>query len=152
MSVGSISQNHQATVIYGANVLNDNISILKFWFSSFSGGWKGKKNAPKMLKVSVCYTLYFRNHILYDLHLWYKCMYKRLISPGLFSFFFFFFKNFFIQNPYTGEVKVCLTQYLRNCTSYHCDFWSTCAKWWYLQVFFFFFFFFLILILGFLAG
>ena len=64
-------------------------SILKFWFSRLSGGWKGKK-WPKMTKISVCHTLYFRNHISYDLDLWYTCMYKRIISPGIFLFFLFF--------------------------------------------------------------
>ena len=29
--------------------------------------------------------------------------------------------------------KVCLTSYTWNCTSYDCDFWYTCIKWWYLQ-------------------
>ena len=61
-------------------------SISKFWFSGLSGGWKGKK-WPKMTKLFVCYTSYFRNHISYDLRLWYTCMYKR-ISPGILSFYF----------------------------------------------------------------
>ena len=51
-------------------------SILKFWFSRLSGGWK--------TKISVCRSLYFRNQISYDLHLWYTCMFKRIISPGIF--------------------------------------------------------------------
>ena len=63
-------------------------SILKFWFSRLSGGWKGKKMAQNDKKISVCCTLYFRNHISYDLHLWYTCMYKRIISPGIFFIFF----------------------------------------------------------------
>ena len=43
--------------------------------------------------------------------------------------------------------QICLTLYLRNCTSYDCGFWHTCVKCWYLQHFFFFFFpFFIILI------
>ena len=55
-------------------------SILKFWFSRLSGGWK--------TKISVCRSLYFRNQISYDLHLWYTCMFKRIISPGIFFIFF----------------------------------------------------------------
>ena len=39
---------------------------------------------------NVCRTLYFRNHISYDLYLWYTCMYKRIISPGIFIIFFNF--------------------------------------------------------------
>ena len=38
---------------------------------------------------SFCCTLYFRNHISYNLHLWYTwCMYKRTISPGIVFIFF----------------------------------------------------------------
>ena len=94
----SISQETYITwyIIYGANVYNDDISrcfffILKFWLSRLSRGWKGKK-WPKMTKISVCRTLYFRNHISYDLHLWYTCMYKRIISPSIFLFLFFLLK------------------------------------------------------------
>ena len=29
--------------------------------------------------------------------------------------------------------SVCLTLYLRNHTSYDCEFWYLCVKWWYLQ-------------------
>ena len=55
-------------------------SILKIWFSGFSGDWRGKK-WPKMTKISVCRTFYFSNHISYvsyDLHLWSTCMLKRI--------------------------------------------------------------------------
>ena len=102
--------------------------MLKFWFSRLSGGWKGKK-WPKTLKISVCHTLHFRNHISHDLHLWYACMYKRIIPPGI---FFFFFKILIFGIIRGGEIKgqidkmtksfVSLTPYLRNCTSYNCDF------------------------------
>ena len=44
---------------------------------------------------------------------------------------------------------VCLTPYLRNRTSYDCDFWCTGVKWWYLQHIFSFF---KILIFGFFTG
>ena len=63
-----------------------NVKILIFQVVK---GLKGKK-WPKMTKLSVCRTFYFRNHISYDLHLWYTCMYRRIISPGIFFFFFFF--------------------------------------------------------------
>ena len=78
-------------------------SILKLWFFGLSGGRKGKK-WPKMTKSSVYCTLYFRNHISYDLHLWYICMYKRIISPGTFIFFFFFSK-FWFSGLLGGVVK-----------------------------------------------
>ena len=50
-------------------------------------GWKGNK-WPEMSKIYVCCTLYCRSHISYDLHLLYTCMYKRIISPGIFFIFF----------------------------------------------------------------
>ena len=73
-------------------------SILKFWFSRLSRGWKDKK-WPKKSKISFGCTLYFRKHMSYDLHLWYTCMYKKIhlwytwmhkkiISPGIFFIFF----------------------------------------------------------------
>ena len=86
----------------------------KFWFSGLSEGWKGTK-WPKITKISVCCTLYFRNHISYDLHLWYTCVYKRIISPGIFCILL----KILIK-------KFCHTLYLRNHTSYDCDFWNTC--------------------------
>ena len=64
-------------------------------------GLKGQKMAQNDKKISVCCTLYFRNHISYDLHLWYTFMYKRIISPGI---FFIFFK-ILIFKIIRGEVK-----------------------------------------------
>ena len=49
---------------------------------------KGLKRQKMTQNVeNFCHTLYFRNHISYDLHLWYTCMYKSITSPGIFSFF-----------------------------------------------------------------
>ena len=59
-----------------------NVKILIFQFVK---GLKGQKKWSKISKISVCCTLHFRNHISYDLHLWYTCMYKRIISPGILS-------------------------------------------------------------------
>ena len=61
-------------VICGSQVWNDNISTCffifsKFWFFGLLGGSKSK-NWSKMTKNSVWPTLYFRNHISYDLHSW----------------------------------------------------------------------------------
>ena len=125
-------------------------SILKFWLSRLSGGWKGKK-WPKKTKISVCHTLYFRNHISYDVDLWYTCIHKRIISPGIFCIFLFS-KFWFLGSLGWGEGGkkakngskwqkncVCLMPYLRNHTLYDCDFWYTCVKWWYLQQIFSFF-------------
>ena len=62
-----------------------NVKILIFLVVK---GLKGQKKWPKMLKISLCPTLCFRNHISYDLHLWYTYRYKRIISPGIFFLFF----------------------------------------------------------------
>ena len=112
-------------------------------------GLKGQKMAQSE-KISACRTLYFKNYISYDLHSWYICMYKRIISPGIFFLFFFLFKillfgiikggvGAYKKWPKMTKNSVCLTPYLRNCTSYDCDFWCTCLKWWYLQQIFFIF-------------
>ena len=79
-------------------------SVLKFWFSRLTRGWKGKK-WPKMMKISVCCTLYFRNHRSYDLHLWYTCMYKRIMSPGIFFHVFLRILIFGIIREELGLVK-----------------------------------------------
>ena len=122
--------------------------MLKSWFSRLSRGWKGKKS-PKMSKISVCHTLYFRNYISYDLYIWYTCMYKRIISWAI---FFIFFKILIFriikggmgcgevgvkgQKMAQNDKKIC--PYLRNHTSYDCDFWCTCVKWYFQQIFSFF--------------
>ena len=61
-------------------------SISKFWFSSLSGGWKGKK-WHKMTKIFVCCTLYFRNHIWssFMVHMY---AYKDKMSSHFFHFFY----------------------------------------------------------------
>ena len=72
--------------------ISDNISIFQnFNFPGRQGG-EGQKWS-KMTKNSICCALYFRNHIPYDLYLWYVCMYKRISSSGIFFIFskFWFF-------------------------------------------------------------
>ena len=103
-------------------------SMLQFWFSRLSRGWKGKK-WPKMSKISVRRTLYFRNHISYDLHLWYTYMYKRVISPGI-LFIFFMVKGG--KNGLKWQ-KLLSHSVSQDCTSYDYDFWYRCVNWWYLQ-------------------
>ena len=80
---------------------------------------------------------------IYHHHLWYTCMYKRIISPGI--LFIFFSKFWFLgslggwregcgkrvkNGPKWQKNSIRLTLYLRNHTSYNCDFWYTCVKWW----------------------
>ena len=63
------------------------------------------------------------------------------------KWFFHFFKIYWLlggrglkgQKMVQNDEKFCLTSYLRNCTSYDCDFWYTFVKWWYLQQSFSFF-------------
>ena len=126
-----------------------NVKILLF---QVVRGAERAKNGPKMTKISVCCTLNFRNHIPYDLHLWCTCMYERIISAGIFSFF----SKFWFSGSLGGSVKkgkkwpkmtrnsASLTLYLR--TIHDCDFWYTFVKWWYIQQTFSFF---KILIFGF---
>ena len=98
--------------------------ILIFWFV----------RGLKRLKVNqndkgFCLShLVFQNHISYDLDLWYTCMYKRIISPGIFLFFIFFqnfnFRDKRAKNEGKLPISVFYALYLRNCRfrSYHWDF------------------------------
>ena len=94
-----------------------------------------------MIKNS-CHDWFLRNHTSYDCHLCYT-----FVNWYLQVFFFLIFQNF----DFLGQLKwqkmaqndkkncVCLILFLRNCTSYNCDFWCTFLKWWYLQQSFSFF-------------
>ena len=46
------------------------------------------RNGPKGQKFLSVGPYYFRNNISYDLYLWCICMYKRMISAGIFFIFF----------------------------------------------------------------
>ena len=82
---------HHMIVIYDANVSNDDISRCFFsilnWFSGLSRGLKGKK-WPKMTKIYVCHTWYFRNHIIWSSFMVHMYVWKDNISRHFFSFFF----------------------------------------------------------------
>ena len=123
-------------------------SFVRFWFSGLSGGWKGKKWL-KITNISVCLTSHFSNYISYDLHLWYTFMYERMIYPDIIIIIIIILSKFWFSGSVGGEGKrakngskwqnsVCLTWYIRNSTSYYCDFWYTCVKWYLLQIFWFF--------------
>ena len=55
-------------------------SFSKFWFFGLvGGGGRGEGKRAKMVqddKKIVCCTPYFRNHTLYDCHLWYTFVVK----------------------------------------------------------------------------
>ena len=112
--------------------------FLKFWFSGkgMGGGEEGwrAKNGPKWQKNSVCLTPYLRNHTSYDRGFWHTCV-KWWYLQQLFSFFqicFFFFGgggggfgSKRAKNYPNLPNSVCQALYLRNCRSYHQDFWYT---------------------------
>ena len=108
--------------------------ILIFWVVRGRGwggeeGWRAK-NGPKWQKNSVCITPYLRNHTLYDCGFWHTCV-KWWYLQQLFSFFqnFVFFFGFLgskrAKNYPNLPNSVCQALYLRNCRSYHQDFWYT---------------------------
>ena len=98
--------------------------------------------------------------IWYDVHLWYTCIYKWIISPGI-VFIFFKILNFGIIEGEGGRgvgkgAKHCPVTKNRLSHSIsqelhimYCDFWYLCVKWWCIQQTFSFF---NILILGFFRG
>ena len=110
-------------------------------------GTERVKNDPKW---PVCGTLYFRNHISYGLHLWYTCVYKRIISPGIFFIFLKKF-NFRIIREWDGggkrtnngpkwqkilSVSLCISGTLHHMILI---FGTHGVKWWYFQQIFSFF-------------
>ena len=138
----------------------------KFWFFWLLGGWKGKKWSI-MIKNFVFCTLYLRSHRSF---IWPKMTKKYFYCTPYLSnhtsfycvfccsslkwwhlhMLFSFFQNFsFLHFKDGGKCKIwskmaiqiCLTLYLRNCTSYDCGFWYTDVKCWYLQQFLFLYFF-----------
>ena len=108
------------------------------------------KNQPEMTKNYVCRTPYLSKHTSYD------CVFCcTSLKWWHLQMLFSFFQNFGFLSCYNEmgwggggwkgkelskmTKQICLTLYLRNCTSYDCGFWYTCVKWWYLQQFFFIF-------------
>ena len=108
---------------------------------------------------SFCCTLYFRTiyHIvfIYGTH---ACIKEKYLQ----SFFYFIFFKIMIFRiirrrggglkgkkwPKMAKHSVSLTLYLRNLTSYNCEFWYTCVKWWISSKFFHFSKFWFLEVLG----
>ena len=99
-----------------------------------------------MTKNYVCSTPYIMKHTSYDHEFWYTCV----------KWWLLYFQDFDIsfsgllgggevkgqkmaQNDNITKNSVCLTLYLRSCTSYDCGFWYTYFEWLYLQQYFHFF-------------
>ena len=59
-------------------------------------GVKGQKMAQN--DESFCLSQIIYQESLYDLHLWYTCMYRRIISPGIFFIFLFSRKCDFLDH------------------------------------------------------
>ena len=102
-------------------------------------GQKSKK-WPEMTRNYVCASIpYLSKHRSYD------CVF---LLHKFKNFFFIFFKFWFCgllrgrglkrQKTAQNDKKLCLTSYLRNCTSYDCHFWYTWVKWYLQQIFPFF--------------
>ena len=60
---------------------------LKIFIFQVVKGLKELKMAQNDENLCLSHLL-FQDHISYDLHLWYTCMYKRIIYPGTFFSFF----------------------------------------------------------------
>ena len=109
-------------------------------------GRKSKK-WPEMTKNYVCASNpYLSKHTSYDpVFLLHK--FKMMTSPNA-----FFISSKFCFSGLLGwrelkrekmaqnDKKLCLTSYLRNCTTCDYGFWYTFVKWWYLQQIFSYFF------------
>ena len=84
----------------------------KFWFSGLLRGIKGqKKKWPKMAKNSVCLTSYLGN-----LHHMIVIFGARIFGKRA-------------KHDPNLPISVPHALYLRNCGSYHQDFWYTGVKW-----------------------
>ena len=86
---------------------------------------------PKLTKNSACNTPYLKKHTTYDHDFWYTC--KMMISAAnyfiLTKFWFYWFlwgKR--AKNDPKLPISICRITYLRNCRSYHQDFWYTGVK------------------------
>ena len=128
-------------------------SMLIFWFSRLSRGWKGKRIPKCQKKFSVAPYISGTIYHMIFINGTHVCTNVQYLQVLFFSKFWYLgslggwgwgckrTKN----GPKWQKNFVCLTPYLRNCTSYDCKFWGTCLKWSYLQHIFSFF---KILILG----
>ena len=106
---------------------------------NFLGCWMTQK----------CHTSYLRKHASHDCNFWYTFVkWYNFFMYIFFQCFFHFLEILifqFVRSVIGQKImqnnKKCIpfTWYLKNCTSYNCDFWYTCVKWWYLQQVFFIF-------------
>ena len=102
------------------------IKILFFWVGRGGAGGKRAKNGPKLQKI-LSVSLYRRYQSSYDCGFWYTCVKWWYLWQ-----FFYFLKIliFLIFRGLKGQkmTSVFHALYLRNCISYHWDFWYTGVK------------------------
>ena len=111
----------------------------KFWYFWVVRRVKGQKMTQNNKRLYLSHSI---SHEPYIIWLWFvvhKC--KMIASPDDFLIYsniliFWVVSRIKGQKMTKKKKKLCLTRYLRNCTSYDCGFWYTCVKWWYLQQFF----------------
>ena len=94
-----------------------------------------------MTKNFVSCTPYLRKHTSYDHGFCYKCVKWWHLQKLVFFFSKFWFSGLLGEWkgkkwPKVTKNSVCLTSYLRNCTSYDFRLWYICVEWLYLQQFF----------------
>ena len=96
-----------------------------FWFSGSIGD---KRTIQNDKNFCLSGSISQEPHIIWLPFMVYMC--KVIISLGR----FWFWGSLGVQRTKNGpkwqKESVCLTLYLRNRTSYDCDFWYTYVKWW----------------------
>ena len=94
-------------------------SILKFWFSGLSGGWKGKK-WPKMTKNSPSLTCISGTvHpmiVIFGTHVWNDDIFSKFFQYSKF-WFWGFYEGKRAKDGLKLSISVCFALHLRNCRS-----------------------------------
>ena len=122
-----------------------NFKILIFWVVS---GLKRQKMTQNNKKFCLLRLVFQEPYIIWSSFL----MHMYVQKNSIFWHSFLFFSKFWFWGslggwgmvkgekwPKKAKNYVCLTLYLRNCTSYDCDLWSIFVKWRYLKQIFSFF-------------
>ena len=122
---------HMCKMIISPDVF---FTFSKFWFFWLLGGLKKQKTVQNDKKFLPPCFMSQEPYIIWLSFMVYMC--KIMIYQGVFlSFSKFWFPGFsgaWKGNKWPRMTKnsACLTPYLRNRTSYDCNFWNTCVKWW----------------------
>ena len=61
--------------------------FLFFQNFGFLGCYEVKGQKMVQSEKKFCYAPYFKNHVSYDFHLWYTCVFKMITFMGIFPFF-----------------------------------------------------------------